>query len=288
MADPSLAVADEPSGRYLPWAVAAMVFLSVLALAGALAIAKATLNWQGHLAGRLTVEIASLPDAPIEPRVERALKLLAEAPGILSARRLPADDVERLIAPWLGSTGGADLPWPVLIDVVTVDPPPDLAALAARLEAEVPGAHLDDPKHWLEGLLALARLLQMLAAAVVLLTSFILVAMIVAATRAGLAAQAQTIELLHIMGARDRYIAGAFRRFIVRRALVGVGLGTSLSLLAMLALAAVVRPLKFALFPEFSLWPEGFAILLAVPVLALVLAALTAERTVLRQLERMT
>jgi cell division transport system permease protein len=112
--------------------------------------------------------------------------------------------------------------------------------------------------------------------------------MVVAATRASMAAQAHTIEVLHVVGAQDDYIAHAFDWFVLRRAAAGAALGMAAAVLAMTALAHIARPLSASIFPEFGLAFSDTIGLLAVPVLALLLAVTTAHGTVLGQLRRMT
>jgi cell division transport system permease protein len=304
MATP-LAITDEAGGRALPWAIAAMVFLASLAVAGAIGIGNATEGWRTGVEGRLTVRIAALSDQPMEPRQALALRILEDTPEIEKVRALSRGEIADLLSPWLGkellagstTTGkpaadeiaALDLPLPALIDVTLKSGVAiDRADLAAKLQAGVPGVELDDPTPWLGGLLGLARALQALAAIVALLTGLAMMAMVVAATRASLAAQAQTIEVLHVVGAQDGYIAHAFDWFVLRRAAAGAGLGMAAAALAMMALARIARPLSASIFPDFGLAFGDTIALLAVPVLALLLAVATAHGTVLGQLRRMT
>lgn len=290
MASAPLAFTDDAGGRALPWAVAAMVFLAMLAVAGAVGIGNATAGWRAGVEDRLTVRIAAIDNQPAEPRIEIALGVLFNTQGVSNARVLTPDEIGTLLKPWLGGNlTGLDLPLPALIDV-TLEPDAviDTAALTQRLQTKVPGAHVEDPTPWLGGLLGLARVLQTLAGIVVALTSLAMVAMVVAATRAGLAAQTQTIEVLHVIGAQDGYIARAFVRFVLRRAALGAVLGALGAGLSLVLLSRVAAPLGPSIFPDFSLDPAGYGALAAVPAVALMLAVLTAHYTVLGQLRRMT
>ena len=71
----------------------------------------------------------------------------------------------------------------------------------------MPGATLDDHATWLASLIVLARGVQWLAFGIVVVIGAATVAIIIFATRAGLAAHREAIEVLHLIGARDGYIA---------------------------------------------------------------------------------
>ena len=136
-----------------------------------------------------------------------------------------------MLQPWLGSAAlEADLPLPGMIDVTLQDNAAlSVDALNARLQATVPGARADDPKPWLDRLVQLGRLLQSLGGSIVLLVGMAAAAMVIFATRAGLAARRDTIELLHLIGAEDGYIARQFQRHVAAQALRGGILGAVLA-----------------------------------------------------------
>ena len=179
------------AGRFLPWALAVMVFLAALALAGALALDGTIEGWRRGVSSKLTVQIADRPGQPMAPRIEKALEILRDVPGIQAAEPLPRAAVEALLKPWLGGEAmQADLPLPGLIDVSLSDQAAlSVDALAARLQAAVPGARIDDPKPWLDRLIQLGRLLQSLGGGIVLLVGLASGAMVVFGTPAGLPAR---------------------------------------------------------------------------------------------------
>ncbi|HYC13977.1 MAG TPA: cell division protein, partial [Stellaceae bacterium] len=140
------------SGRFLPWIVALMVYLSSLALAGTLVVREVLERWDQGLRGTVTVELPAAPaGGKDDGAVELALKLLRAAPGVISAEPLDAKRTAQLLAPWLGADVDlSELPVPRLIDL-RVDPARvDLPALAQRIKAAIPGADLDDHRRWLD------------------------------------------------------------------------------------------------------------------------------------------
>ncbi|MCA0870987.1 cell division protein FtsX [Seohaeicola saemankumensis] len=208
----------------------AMAFLAVFALALSLASGRLADRWASELARSATLRI----NAPADQRAaqtEAALKILKQTPGVASARALSAEEQAALLAPWFGAgLPLEDLPVPQLIEVIEAEIGYDAAGLRLRLGAEVPGAVLDDHTRWRKPLVDAANSLRRLALVSVLLIGGATAAMITLAAHAALAANAQVIEVLRLVGARDRYIAGAFVRRFTLRALIGAGVGTALGL----------------------------------------------------------
>ncbi|MEQ3677906.1 cell division protein FtsX [Pseudophaeobacter sp.] len=207
----------------------AMAFLAVFALALSLASGRLANRWADELARAATLRI----NAPAEQslaQTEAALTILRQTPGVASARAFSAEEQAELLSPWFGSSLAIDsLPVPQLIEVIEGDPGYDGTGLRLRLQAEVPGAVLDDHTRWRAPLVDAARALRRLGAVSILLIAGATAAMITLAANAALAANAQVIEVLRLVGALDSYIAHAFvRRFTLRAlggAAVGVGLG---------------------------------------------------------------
>jgi cell division transport system permease protein len=281
------------TGRFLPWIIALMVWLAMLALAGAMAVSGMADRWDKGLAGTLTVQVppraggseAGTPDR----RVEVALELLRATPGVAAAEPLGGDELSDLLSPWLGGDAALDdLPVPALIDVrLSGDPSVDASALADRLAEAVPGTQVDDHQAWLDDLLALARTLEALAAAVVALVGAAAMAAVIFVTRAGLAIHARVVELLHLIGASDQYVARQFQRHVLGLALRGSIGGALLAALTLLGLRLAGGDLLGGLLPEVPLSPLQMSALAVVPAAAALTAAATARATVMRSLERL-
>ena len=280
------------SGRFLPWLIALMVYLAALAASGALALDRALASWDRGLAGSLTIELPPANDAG-GGDLDGALAALRTTPGVLSARALSRDDVANLLEPWLGGALPRELSLPRLIDVrIDRDRAPDPAALAALIATAAPGAQIDDHQLWLGRLAALVRSTEATAIAIVLLIAAAAVLTVVFTTRTGLSVHRDVIELLHLMGARDGYIAAQFDRQALRLGLAGGALGIALALATLLLLgqagdAASVLGEGTAALPRLGLASWDYAALAVLPVAAALLAMATARLTVLRALARM-
>ena len=286
-------LARDASQRFLPWLVAFMVYLAVLALLGALAVHKGIQRWDSGLAGHLTVEIpppeGETGEADRDTRIGQVVRLLQGTEGVTSAAQLAPSEIAKLLEPWLGTSAlDEELPLPALI-AVTIDAaaPPDLALLAGRLEQTAPGALVDDHQRWLGRLLDLARSVEIIAAVIVLLVATCAILAIVFVTRTGLSIHRQVIELLHLIGAHDAYIARQFQRHALKLGFRGGIIGLALALVTVLPVAGLLARTDSAVLPEVSLSPVEWGVLISMPLVAALIAMVTARLTVLGTLSRM-
>ena len=213
---------------------AAMAFLAVFALALSLAAGRLADTWGNALARSSTVRI-SAPAEQMAAQTAAALRVLQTTPGVLEARALSAEEQRALLEPWFGPDLPVEtLPVPQLIDVTETEDGYDSAGLRLRLSAEVPGAVLDDHTRWRRPLIASASRLRLLGWVSIALIAAATGAMVTLAANAALAANAQVIAVLRLVGATDAYIAGAFVRRFTLRALGGAAAGAAVAIIAIL------------------------------------------------------
>ena len=225
-----------PPTGYTAWltlfTAGAMAFLTVFALALSLATGRLADRWGSELAQSSTVRI-SAPADQVAAQTEAALGVLRTTPGVATARALTLDEQKALLAPWFGPDLPLDtLPIPQLIEVIETSSGYDAEGLRLRLSAEAPGARLDDHTRWRKPLIEAASRLRILGYFSILLITLATGAMITLAANAALAANAQVIRVMRLVGARDIYIARAFIRRFTVRALTGAGLGTLAGMVA--------------------------------------------------------
>ncbi len=104
--------------------------------------------------------------------------------------------------------------------------------------------------------------------------------------RAALGTHYATIEMLHLIGATDQQIARLFQRRITIDTAYGVALGTAVAAAILLLIGWQWSGVTSGLAATASLGPMGWALLLALPLLAIALAALTARQTLLAALKK--
>lgn len=241
MGDPLADRSVPPTGftaRLTVFTAGAMAFLAVFALALSMATGRLADRWASELARTSTLRI-SAPADQIDAQTAVALRLLNQTPGVAEARALDADEQRALLEPWFGPDLPVEtLPIPQLIEIIEAGDGYDPAGLRARLQAEVPGAVLDDHTRWREPLVAAATRLRSLGLLSVLLIAASTGAMITLAANAALSANAQVIRVMRLVGARDIYIARAFERRFTIRALLGAAAGVVAGAGAVLLLPA--------------------------------------------------
>jgi cell division transport system permease protein len=280
------------SDRLLPLLVAAMIFLAALALAGAEAAAGLAQHWRTGASSMMMVQVPQ-PDIQAAGGTRAAIvaQVLAGAPGIAGSHRLPQSEIAALLRPWLGDDAARlSLPLPALFEV-RLTSASGSPGLAAALQQAAPGTLVERNGVWLTRLSELVRSLQACAALALLVVGFVATAVTAIATRAGLSARRDAIEIVHGLGASDGTIAGQFAGRVTALALGGAVLGLLLAvpvLLGLANLAAPFLPAQPAQAPDpaqpmtlfATLPPSLWAALVALPLIAGLIGWLTAQGTV--------
>ncbi len=265
---------------------AAMAFLAVFALALSLATGRLADRWASELARSSTVRI-SAPAGQMDAQTRAALDVLRTTTGIASAKALSQEEQRKLLEPWFGPDLPIEnLPVPQLIEVVEDASGYDSDGLRLRLSAEAPGAVLDDHTRWRKPLVKAAERLRFIGLLSILLIALATGAMITLAANAALAANAQVISVLRLVGAMDTFIARAFVRRFTLRALTGALIGTTAGMVAVAFLPSASEAGGFLTGLGFQgwhwLWP------FVIPPLAAIVAFWATRTAALRSLKELT
>jgi cell division transport system permease protein len=271
------------SGRALVAVVAIMTFLASITTGTVLLVSASAAEWQSEVASEITMQVRPQTGRDLERDVTAAAEAMRTQPGIVQVKPFTKDESARLLEPWLGSGLSIDqLPVPRVI-VARVQPGStlDLAVLRSRVTQVAPSASVDDHRAWIERMRSMTGatvfagigILVLVIAATIISVSF--------ATRGAMAANRPIVEVLHFVGAGDRYIANHFLRHFLRLGLEGgvigggaamLGFGFSESIAAWFS-GTPVGDQFAALLGTFSLPPSGY---LALAVQAVAIAAITA------------
>ena len=209
-------------------------------------------------------------------------------------RAYSADESRKLLRPWLGDRLDLTLlPVPRIIVVrMAGQSDADIAALRAALAKDAPQADLDDHRVW-------ADRIGLMAGAVVALALALFVLMIVAmataigfATRGAVAENREIVEVLHFVGASDRFVANEFHGHFQRLGLQGAAIGGGTAIAFFLAAEGLSRWAAnspggaeiAALFGSFALTLTGYVSLLVVAAVVALLTGVLSRRIVLRHL----
>ncbi len=276
--------------QFLPWLIAFMVFLAVLAMAGMLVLDATAARWDRGISGTLTVQIVPAEN-PIKDseRLQKVLLLLGETPEVHRFETLGDAKLMTLLEPWLGATAASgDLPLPRLVDVeLKPGAELDVEKLSQRMEARVPGVTIDDHSIWLERLVRLIRTVEGLATMVLAFIGFATVGTVVFTTRTGLAIHRNAIEVLHFIGAQDSYIASQFASRALSLGLKGGVIGLLLAAPTLWGIAVMAAKMEAGLLPDITLGPPHYSAVVALPLVIAFIAMVTARLTVMKTLSRM-
>lgn len=279
----------ERGGHFLPLIIGIMVFLACLGAATGLAIYNATAAWSSDLAKTMTVQIVHPNEAERARQTREVIQVLSGTPGVEQAREMSRSEISALLEPWLGvGNVTEDLPVPAMI-AVTITPGAhiDTVALNARLKEAAPNASLDDHQQWIGQLVSLSSMVQGAVFVSILLIMLTTVAIVIFATKSALAAHRETVEIVHLIGARDGLISGEFRKLFMWHGLKGGLLGLGLAAATLALFLYLANRLGGGLLPQLSLTAGQWLLLAGLPVLTAVITMLTADMTVRKSLLRM-
>lgn len=282
-------------GRALVLVTAIMAFLACLALGTAWAVHRAAINWTGDAAKELTLQIKPVDGRDMDEDIASALSILGATPGIVKATSLSGEDSGKLLEPWLGpDLSLSDLPIPRLI-TLKIDrvSPPDLTALAAKLRVQIPGAVLDNHGIWRDQVRAVAGWIQMASFLVLGLMLAATIAIIIFATRGAMSGNRDVVEVLHLVGARERFIAREFEYHFLLLGLKGgvfggvaAAIGFVVARLAFERIAPQTPGSDYGnLVSALSIGWAGYAGIAGIVAFLAVVTALTSRVTVYRYLK---
>jgi cell division transport system permease protein len=283
------------SGRALVAVVAIMTFLASLTTGGVILVSQAASAWQSDVSREVTVQLIPAAGRDLDADVARAVSVVKNFPGIADVRPYSKEESEKLLEPWLGTGLSLDqLPVPRLIVVkIGRGAAPDLPQLGAMLKAQVPGAVLDDHRGFIERMRAMSGTAIAIGVAILALMIAATVLSVTFATRGAMATNKTVIEVLHFVGAKNRFIAENFQRHFLLLGLEGgaIGGGAAVALFAIASLLSrwfgttAGGEQTSALFGSFSIGLAGYVALLVQVLLIAGVTALTSRQTVNRTLE---
>jgi cell division transport system permease protein len=287
-----LPLSRDPSVRLVPWIIGLMTYLACLMLAGSLLLSELLGQWNSGLSGTVTVQV--LPHEResgrlLDERVDKLVRILERTDGITGARAIPLEEIATLLEPWLGGATALDaLPLPRLIDVrLDMTDPPPMEELKTMLSNADSGALLDDHGIWQDQLADLVGALELVAGFVILLVGLATVGIVIFATRSGMAAHQDVIEVLHLIGAEDGYIARQFQNLALTQGLRGGIIGIAFGAATIWGLGYAADHIDSAILPPVRLLAWHWVVLAALPAATALIAKSTARRTVMRSLKRM-
>ena len=277
-------------GRSFAAIVGIMVFIASFATAAEAALLTVSYLWGQTIETRLTVEIPAVGDEAATSqadRVKQATNVLRALPGVGFVMPLSDDEVMRLLEPWFNEASLLKtLPLPTLIDVERAAGPTVTATqIQDALKKIVSDAHVEDHGAWTQDVWRLVRGLSIIGGVTIALTGITLIIAVSLICRAVMAAEHETISLLHLLGTEDKDIAHHFQLQAERISLRASAIGFLCALVVTAALLYATRHIADISTLGLRHWAGLTAAVCFVPVSAIAIAALTARLSVMRQIK---
>jgi cell division transport system permease protein len=283
------------AGRALVAVVAIMTFLASITTGAVLLVSASAAEWQSEVASEITVQVRPSAGRDLDRDTAAVAEAMRSQPGILEIRPFTKAESAKLLEPWLGSgLSFDDLPVPRVI-VARVQPGAalDLAALRTRVTQVAPIASVDDHRAWIERMRSMSGATVFAGIGILALVIVATIISVSFATRGAMAANRPIVEVLHFVGAGDRYIANRFQRHFLRLGLEGGVIGGGVAMLGFGFSESIagwfsgtpVGDQFAALLGTFSLRPSGYLVLAAQAVLIAAITAWASRRTLFATLD---
>jgi cell division transport system permease protein len=283
------------AGRALVAVVAIMTFLASITTGTVLLVSASAAEWQSEVASEITIQVRPSPGRDIDRDAAAATEAMRAQSGIVEVRPFSKGESAKLLEPWLGSGLSLDdLPVPrVIIARVQPGAVPDLAALRSRVTQVAPTASVDDHRAWIERMRSMTGATVLAGVGILALVIVATVISVSFATRGAMAANRPIVEVLHFVGAGDRYIANRFLRHFLQLGLEGGLIGGGIAMLGFGFSESIagwfsgtpVGDQFAALLGTFSLRPTGYLALAAQAVLIAAITAWASRRTLFATLD---
>lgn len=270
-------------GGPIPWVIAILIALVVVAAAGGLSLRNLAENARADLSGALTIQIVEANPETRSAQAQAVAEALGNEELVRSVRVVPEEELNELLEPWLGASAGSDdVPVPALIDVeLTQNAAPDQISQIEELLAQIaPAARVDAQSAWLQPVYEALSALQYLALALIALVAFATAAAVWLAARSALANHNDTVEIIHLLGGTDAQITRVFQRSVLRDAAFGGVVGLLLGVLAVWLLGQQFTALDSGMIAGGGLDWTDYAIIGAIPIAGVILALITGRITI--------
>lgn len=276
-------------GRALVAVVAIMTFLASMTTGTVLLVSASAAEWQSDVASEITIQVRPQTGRDLDRDTAAVAEAMRALAGIVEVKPFSKDESGKLLEPWLG-TGLSmdDLPVPRMI-IARVQPgtPLDLGALRARVTQVAPSASVDDHRAWIERMRSMTNATVLAGIGILALVIIATIISVSFATRGAMAANRPIVEVLHFVGAGDRYIANRFLRHFLRLGLEGGVIGGGAAMLVFGFSESIagwfsgtpVGDQFAALLGTFSLRPSGYVVLALQAVLIGAITAVASRQT---------
>jgi cell division transport system permease protein len=283
------------AGRALVAVVAIMTFLASITTGTVLLVSASAAEWQSDVASEITIQVRPQAGRDVERDTAAVAEAIRGQPGIIEVRPFTREESAKLLEPWLGSGLSLDeLPVPrVIVARVAPGGTLDLAGVRARVAQVAPTASVDDHRAWIERMRSMSGATVFAGIGILVLVIIATIISVSFATRGAMAANRPIVEVLHFVGAGDRYIADRFFWHFLLLGLEGGVIGGGVAMLGFGFSESIagwfsgtpVGDQFAALLGTFSLRPSGYLVLAVQAVFIAGITAWASRRTLFATLD---
>lgn len=291
-----LQLKSENTSLFLKVIIAIAVFIFAITLSGVLSVDSMITNWNKSILGSITVQIIPASGlnkekswAETKAHEEKVVDFLRSVNGVIKVTPLTDEQLAELLVPWLGDDVEiTELPTPRIIDVkIENHAEIDFAQLSKDLANVSPLASLDNHKLWLNKLIAFADGIKMIATTILFLVLAITSGAIFYTTNMSLGLQRYVIEILHIIGAKDTYIAQQYARHMGVIGFIGGIIGIIFAIPAIFFIGNLAKAIDGGIISSATLSVFDWGFILSLPLFSMLIAIITTYYTVKQTLKKM-
>lgn len=287
---------DEDSSVFMYVLTSIYMYLFIVVLAIVMTINSMASNWEKDIMGSITIQILPIEDEnkhvdikKTQTQTDNVLNFMENVSGVAQVRLLDKETVEKLLTPWLGNKVDISLlPIPQLLDIkLKNDAEINYDEITRGLHKVTPNASIDNHRLWLNKLLKFAASLRNIALAILLMVAVICAFSIYYSARTSLGINIESIEILHIIGANDDYIARHYARNYAKIGFFAGIIGLLIAVPCILLIGKYGLSTGSGLLNGAGLSGYAWALIMITPVFSFFYAMSTSYYTVRRTLEKM-
>lgn len=289
-----IAFKTDVNHNFLPFITAFMVFLASITFATALIGNNTASDWDKHMSNNLTIQVLpnmsdKKPQKEIEDRIKNITEILKQTPGIKSFHAMDIKETNELLKPWIGDfINDKDIPLPRIISVEISDVIPlNIRALTTEIKNYSSLIKIETYETWMHEFKSMLSALQTLLGLIIILILSTTALTISYTTKSGLYINQKVIEIMHMVGATNTYITKQFSRQMMKLAILGGSIGYLISCIVIFLIKLLSTDLNNGIIGNFQTYPYIYLYILIIPIIAGIIAKVSAVLTIKKELNKM-
>lgn len=272
------------------------MYLFIVMLAIFMAINAMATSWEKDITGSVTVQITPIENAQkhidtaqTQEQLNKVEQFMEQVSGVESVKVLDEQTIKKLMTPWIGNkVDMSTLPIPQLLDVrLKPDAELNYDEITRGLKQLTPNASIDNHRLWLNRLIKFATSLKTIALAILLMVVAICAFSIYYSAKTSLHVNIDSIEILHIIGAKDEFIAKQYAKDYAKIGLFSGIIGLMAAVPCILLVGKYGVSTGSGLLNGASLSEFAWILIMLTPLFSLLYSMATSYWTVKKSLEKM-